>query len=269
MPDLSDVEKEISRIIVSSLYPSGVDSESILGVACRVYRGWPTPSGLNSDLISGVVNVTVSPDTDIGRTTTRFALNWNSAAADRQMLTRVVDNVVTIEGTPTIDHSVGLLVDGQTFVYQVRDGDSIGVVAANLAAMVRSTRVVHLTANSFVIPGAVQLIARVVTGGVAYSEVRRQERDIRIIAWCPTPEARDRVASVIDHAFARTSFLTLDNAIRARITYKGTSVYDQAQNSQLFRRDLIYTAEYPTILSDNLPAMLFGDLAQNSARFTA
>jgi hypothetical protein len=46
-------------------------------------------------------------------------------------------------------------------------------------------------------------------------------------------------------------------------------VFDEAQTAQLYRRDLIYTAEYPTIARETLPAMLFGDLVLNASAYTA
>lgn len=269
MPDLADVEAEFVRLIVATLYPNGTDEASILGGPSRVYRGWPSPGGLNSDLLNGVVNVTVVPDTDLGTTTTRFDLNWTAPRNAPTLTATVEDRTVSIAGTATADHTVGVLVDDTSYVYQVRGGDTTAVIAANVAAMIRSTRPVHLSGKAFTIPGTTRLVARVVTIGTGFREVRRQTRDLRIIAWCPSPDARDRTVSVIDHALAGFAFLTLAGDIKVRITYKGTSVYDQAQNSQLYRRDLIYTAEYPTILSDRLPAMLFGDLALNTARFIA
>jgi len=269
MPDLADVEAEFVRLIVTTLYPNGTDEASILGVPSRVYRGWPSPSGLNSDLLNGVVNVTVAPDTDLGATTTRFTLEW-AAPREAPTLTAVTEGpTVSIAGRATADHTIGALVDDTTYVYRVRDGDTPATIAANVAAMIRSIRPVHLSGTTFTVPGAARLLARVVTMGTMLREVRRQRRDLRIIAWCSSPEARDRSVSAIDHALARLTFLTLADDVKVRVSYKGTSVYDQAQNSQLYRRDLIYTAEYPTILSDQLPAMLFGDLALNAARFTA
>ena len=269
MPDLADVEDEFVRLIVTTLYPNGTDAASILGTPSRVYRGWPSPSGLNADLLSGVVNVTVSPDTDPGTTTTRYALEWTAPRNAPTLTAMVEGRTVSIAGTATSDHVFGVLVDDTTYVYQVRHGDTPAITAANVAAMIRSTRPVHLSGATFTIPEATRLIARVVTIGTGFREVRRQTRDLRIIAWCPSPHARDRSVSAIDQALARLAFLTLADDVKVRITYKGTSVYDQAQNSHLYRRDLIYAAEYPTILSDQLPAMLFGDLALNAARFTA
>jgi len=269
MPDLSEVEAAMVDIIVATLYPRGPGQDSTLGQPCRVYRGWPTPTSLNTDLVAGVVNITVAPDKDIGRTTTRFDLRWTTTPADQTLSASVTGTAVTITGTPTVGQSVGILADQHAYVYQVRPGDSSAGIAANLAAMIRSTRFVHLSNNRLEVPNAFQLIARTVTAGKAFREARRQERDLRVMAWCPGPESRDRAATVVDHAFAATPFLITPGEIRSRIVYKGTSVYDQALNSHLYPRNLIYTVEYPTILVDDLPAMLFGDLGLNVIRVVA
>ena len=46
-------------------------------------------------------------------------------------------------------------------------------------------------------------------------------------------------------------------------------MFDQSQDALLYRRDLLYQIEYPTIISTLQPAMLFGDLLLNAADFTA
>ncbi len=269
MADLADVEDELARLVVSALYPSGVDTDSILGVPCRVYRGWPSPAALNADLLAGTVNVTVAPDTDVGNTTTRYSLSWHDVPSPPTLTATVADNAVTFSGVVTADQAAGLLVDGRSYVYPARDGDTPSVVASNFAAMIRSSRPVHLTDATISIPGVTGLVARVVRSGLGFTEVRRQERDLRVISWCPTPVARDVTVAAIDQALVRHAFLDLADRTRARVLYKGTSVYDQAQNALLYRRDLIYTVEYPTTVMEVLPAMLFGHLSLNAAEFTA
>jgi hypothetical protein len=269
MADLADVEDTLVGLIVSALYPEGIDADSILGVPCRVYRGWPGPSALNVDLLAGTVNVTVAPDTDAGRTTTRYSLSWQDDPIPPTLSAVVEDLTVTFSGLVTADQATGLLVDGQTYVYPAREGDTPNVVAASIAAMVRSSRPAHLNGSTITIPGATKLIARVVRSGTGFTEVRRQERDLRVISWCPTPATRDTVVAAIDQALVRYAFLDLEDRTRARVLYKGTSVYDQAQNALLYRRDLIYTVEYPTTIMETLPAMLFGQLSLNTAEFTA
>jgi hypothetical protein len=269
MADLIDVEQAITDLVVGALYPNGIENDSILGTACRVYRGWPSPAALGADLQAGVINVSVAPDTDPGRATTRFALSWTDERPEPSLHVSVSGHTIWFDGIAAVDQVVGLFVDGQTFVYSVRVGDSPAGIAATLAAMIRSGRPAHLVGASIAIPGAGRLVARVVVAGRHHREVRRQERDIRIICWCPTPSVRDAAAQAIDLALARYPFLPLRDGSAARVLYKGTSVYDQAQNAQLYRRDLVFMAEYPTIVSDDLPAMLFGDLRLNKSAFVA
>jgi hypothetical protein len=94
-------------------------------------------------------------------------------------------------------------------------------------------------------------------------ESRRQEKDLRIVCWCPSPSVRDAVAAAIDIALDRVAFLGLADTTNARVTYKNTVSYDQAQNALLYRRDLVYTAEYPTVTTIQQPSMIFGAVAIN------
>jgi len=75
------------------------------------------------------------------------------------------------------------------------------------------------------------------------------------------------VSTTIDSFLARQNFISLDDGTEGRLTYSNTSVYDQSQNALLYRRDLVYTVEYATIVSVSQPTMLFGDLALNAASF--
>jgi hypothetical protein len=72
------------------------------------------------------------------------------------------------------------------------------------------------------------------------------------------------VASAIDSAFDQLSFLMLSDSSNARIIYRNTASYDQAQNALLYRRDLVYTVEYPTTSVVQQPSMLFGASDLNS-----
>jgi hypothetical protein len=100
-------------------------------------------------------------------------------------------------------------------------------------------------------------------------EVRRQEQGFRITCWCPSPATRDSAAAAIDQALSGLRFLALADGISGRVTYTSTAVFDQSQNARLYRRDLNYSVEYPTIISSTLPAMLFGNVVLNTASITA
>ena len=64
--------------------------------------------------------------------------------------------------------------------------------------------------------------------------------------------------SAVDAALNALNFLGLPNDTKARIVYRNTSSYDQAQNALLYRRDLVYTIEYPTVTTVQQPSMLYG-----------
>ena len=64
-------------------------------------------------------------------------------------------------------------------------------------------------------------------------------------------------------------FIDLSDGTQGRLTYAGTTVFDQSQDALLYRRDLIYSVEYATTLSANQPAMLFGQIDINAATVPA
>ena len=171
---------------------------------------------------------------------------------------------ITISGTPVVGDLVGAIIDAVPYAYRIQDGDNRAMVAASLNLLIQAKRLTNLHGATITIPGARAITARAVSDGSASTESRRQEKDLRIICWCSTPMVRDRIASVIDAAMDQVEFLALPDSTSARVVYRNTSSYDQAQNALLYRRDLVYTVEYPTILTIEQPSMLFGASDLNS-----
>jgi hypothetical protein len=262
MADQSDVENAFVAAIASALYPNGTKAASAVGnpaATCRVYRGWPLSAALNADLAAGVVNVSVFP-AGSPRNTTRYPARWTVTSKTIPTLTVVVrQNIVTFTGTPAAGQMAGIAVDGQTFVYIVQTGDTTALIAAALAAQI--TLAGFFVQNSgaiLAVPGAASLTARVEQAQSAFMESRRQSQAFRVTCWCPDPELRDRTAAVIDSALANTAFLTLADGSSARITLDGGATIDQMENAGLYRRDLLYAADYATIATAAQPAMVFG-----------
>ncbi len=263
MADLSDVEQTIADTASNILYPQGPSQSSISGVTCRVYRGWPNPATLNSDLNAGIVNVTVSSDNDTGRTTTRYLEAWQYQPGKTALAATTSGRTITISGTAAVGDVVGALIDGVPFLYRVAQGDAPALVAANLCGAISPTRAASVSFNVITIPGSHSIIARAVSDGNASCEARRQEKDIRTIFWCPSPAIRDSIVGAVDAGFAQKSFVILPDNTSGRLTYQSSSTYDQSQNALLYRRDLVYRIEYPTIISVDLPSMLFGASSLN------
>jgi hypothetical protein len=163
-----------------------------------------------------------------------------------------------MSGSPASGDVVGALVDGAAYAYRIRDGDTPGLVAANLCQLLQANRPATAQGFDITVPGAGSIQVRVVCDNATSFESRRQEKDVRIICWCPTPSIRDALAGAIDSAIDQISFLTLPDGSSARVIYRNTASYDQAQNALLYRRDLVFTIEYPTITVVQQPSMLFG-----------
>jgi hypothetical protein len=269
MADQSDVENALVSLISSALYPNGTDTVSVPGPDCRIYRGWPNSSGLDKDLADGKINVTVFPGVGAGRTTTRYAEQWVGPPTEPSLTAVVAGTSVTFGGRAETGQIAGILVDGRSYAYRTQPGDTAELVAANLADMARDKAVVRLSHSTLTIVGAGRLLARVVADVPVQQEVRRQEQDFRATCWCPTPASRDLAATAIDRLLSNVRFLALPDGTHGRMTYSGTTVFDQSQNASLYRRDLMYSVEYATILSSTQPEMLFGKLIVNAASFTA
>jgi hypothetical protein len=268
MADIADVENSLVSLASAALYPNGTAASSVPGADCRIYRGWPNSAALDADLSKGTINVTVFPGGGVERTTTRYSEQWVGNQPSPSLTTEVADDSVTFVGTPAAGQVAGILVGRQAYAYRVQNGDTPGLVAANLAALISSNSIVNLSGNTVTVAGACDLMARVVSNGVAQREVRRQEQSFRISCWCPTPTTRDATAAAIDQSLSTMFFIPLADGTSGRLTYIGTNEFDQSQNAKLFRRDLTYLVEYPTILSATEPAMLFGQLVINTATFT-
>lgn len=267
MADQSDVENALVTLAAAALYPTGPAAPSVPGPDCLIYPGWPNSAALNDDLAAGRVNVTVFPMPEIGKNTTRYRQQWVGPPTQPTLTTMVTDNEVTIGGTASPGQVVGILVGDTSFAYRVQTGDTPELVAACLAMSLQANWIVNVSGATIGIMGARCIRARVVADVTVMQELRRQEQGFRITCWCPTPITRDAAASAIDVSLAGNSFISLADGSQGRLRYRGSLVFDQSQDALLYRRDIIYDVEYPTIVTDLQPAMLVGRLIFNAGSF--
>jgi len=261
MADQSDVEAALVTAIAAVLYPEGVAAPSLIGNQCRIFRGWPTATALNADLAAGVVNVTVFPDASSHHDLTRYidapqiiSNNVPTLGID------VVGTTATISGVAGPGQVAGILVDNIAAVHRVETGDTPELIAATLGAYLRTRRLTIVAGATVTIPNARGVIGRVVADQTAQRETRRQRQTFRVTMWCPSPALRDLVSSTIDQSLSESNWLALPGGIGAFIRAVASKVFDQSQNANLYRRDIIYDIEYPTTISATLPSMIFGNL---------
>ena len=132
MADISDVEQALLDTVTVTLYPDGPTQSSLLGMPCRIYRGWPNSATLNSDLSSGIVNITILADNEAGRTTTRYLSEWQIKASTPGTVINTSGQSIYISGSPIVGDIVGVLINGATYTYRITAGDTTDQVAANL-----------------------------------------------------------------------------------------------------------------------------------------
>lgn len=266
MPDSADVEQSLAALIAGVLYPNGTDMASIVDADCRVYRGWPVARVLEEELGRGVVHVTVQPVPGTTRDRTRYSTEWQGKSPAPSLSAIVDAEVVTFFGFGGLGHVAGVRVDGLAYAYRMRAGDTAALVAAALADQIRADRPAIAVGSDLHIENGLGLVARVVTDGEGGRELRRQASVFRVTMWCPDPMTRDLLASAIDVALAGLTFIDV-NGWACRVQRSGESSTDEGSAGGIWRRDLLYSIEYPTVASETLSAMLFGIAEVNGVPF--
>lgn len=262
MADQSDVENALTAIVANALYPAGTDSPSVTGNTCRVYRGSPTAPALAADLAAGVAHVTVVAKGAI-KNVTRYPRIWQTVApVAASLAVEVATPSAHFSGTCAMGQLAGITVDGALFPYAVQANDTPATVASNLAALLRAAGwIVDYYGSTIAVPAATHFSARVVNGAGSLQEIKRQAQEFAITLWCPNPASRDAAAPAVDEALAAVPFIPLADGSYARMIFAGSDVVDEAEDATLYKRELRYSAEYPTTLAQMTPAMLFCTVA--------
>lgn len=246
MADCSDVESVFVSTIAQVLYPNGTGNPSIVTAPCKVYRGWPIPANLDTDLAAGAINVSVFPMA-VEQRTTRYPRTYQTLTKPTVGLTLTVSSdTITVGGTPTSPLNAAALVNNKGYIYAVQSGDTLNSIATGLAALINADTSASSSGPVITIPAAKQLVARVGGVGTVIRETKRQKKGFQISFWCPNPTLRDQVVPPVDQALADIDFLTLPDGSSGWLRYERTVPSDRVEREGLYRRDLIYSVEFGT-----------------------
>lgn len=183
MADLSDVEEALLRLAAEVLYPEGASAPSILGRACRLYRGFPQGAALDADLVAGISHVSVFPEARPQAVTTRYPDRWERISAVVPGLTVTVQGrSATVAGSAHEGQVAGLMVDGMAVVHRTAQGDTPEMVAAVLATYLRTRKIVTVEGATLTVAGSGPMVGRVVADQTMRRETRRQRQVIRLSA---------------------------------------------------------------------------------------
>lgn len=274
MADVSDIEMAMASLIANSLQlginylPGSAVLSPASGAKVEVYRGWPIASHLSASIADGVSTVSIFPVPGSSRRTTRYFPQWSFTTVTAPTLTVVASgSTVTIGGTSSSSQVIGIrfgtAANATIQSYRPAVSDSPSSIAATLAALIQGAT---FAGPVITLPSNVQVSADVVSDQVGWIETRRQEQNMWVIGWCPTPASRDAVMKAVDGGFANmldpsgnlTDQFPLPDGSSARLQYMSTHTDDQAQRAGIWRRDLRYCVSYPSTLIQSFPTMLFG-----------
>ncbi len=263
MADLSDVENALLSELIVIAYPDGTGAASILGTEIRLYRGWPVTMSLAADIAAGVTNVSVFPVPGSSHNTTRWGVASYIEPSPPALTVAVSGDAATFGGACAVGQLAGILADNVPFVYVVQVGDSPALVAAGLYNAISVKRPCQISGTTVAVPGAEQFIARTTAQASGVQEWARQEQELRLSVWAPSPSLRDTLCSAFGSGLAPIGFLPLADGTAGRLRYRGTVSLDDGRDASTYRRDLIYDVEYATTIGIVSPTMLFGDLVWN------
>lgn len=240
MADIDDITARLAAIIADVLYPNGTSQPSICGIGVAVSPGWPLPAQLDADIKANRARVTVYARGD-GRNTTRYPVVWQETQAAAQTLTLShTDTTVTLGGTVSTPQVV--VVNGQA--YAVQPTDTLDSIAAGVAALIPGASSAGPVVSC---PTGIKQAALAATGTVS-KETRRQTETLQVTVWAESPQARGLVAKAVDTALSELSRFDVDGA-SVRLFWRSAINIDRSENALIYRRDILYSIEYPTVVS--------------------
>lgn len=261
MADLSDVTFKIAELAGAAVYPNGVGQTSVSGQPVRVYEGWPLPDRLDLDIAGqtrdgdGVLvptsygpvsHISIFPmNGSITSSQQVFEPEFVLIPPQHTITALIVDQTVTFSGAPVEGEFVSIIADGRHGYSRV--GASLAEICQQLAADAQADYpAASFTGTSVTIPAA-SLIARIGAKAVMGKLIHRQKQAVMVTIWAPTPEVRTTLASAVDILMKQNLRIVFPDTSQAILTYDRTNQIDDRQSEGIYRRDLIYTAEYGTI----------------------
>jgi hypothetical protein len=251
MANISVVEDTLVNLISGILYPNGTSQPSIVPSVgnIRVYAGWPVPPSFEADMNAGNAHITIFPQ-NTGRNTTRFPQNWlPQTFTDPTITLTLIGNQITIGGIVSIPQSCMIVVNGIGYAYGILETDTLDTIAAALALIVPNS---SASGNVLTISSAISITPRVTSYGTSAKEIKRQECIFNVITWAFSRDTRTNVSDPVEIGLGALSrFLLPTDNFYCPIFYMGLKDHEELQKSiPIYRRDLMFRIEYPTIISE-------------------
>jgi hypothetical protein len=229
-------------------------SATLYQPAVYIYAGDPLKADLDADLKSNNINIAVFETKGMTRNSTRFPrLSWLGQDIDTPTITPVVlNNTITITGTPTPGQAVMAIVNDVGYSYKILNGNTLNSIATALGALIPNSSVLT---NVITIAGAYSVIARMSVPGRSRRLLHSQESQLRARIIAPNNALRNVISDAIQTGIAVNAledeadsyYLPMPDGIDASIKPKGIQELNQYELDLSFVRDYIYLVEYHTV----------------------
>jgi hypothetical protein len=255
----------------------------------QLYRGWPIPDQLDTDMAAGTVDVSIFPSR-VEQNITRYGLDYEAllpfpeptltlTAADDSggslelegggvlqlegggdLLLEGSGITLTVGGEPSVPQNVAAIVNGVGYSYGVQQNDTLASIATGLAALINMNTPATSSGPVISIPSAHSVSPRIGVVGNVIQEVARQKRNVMITLWSPSPDLRDNAAKLFDPVLKSTLFLAMPDGTKCRLIYVNSPVTDMIEKEACYRRDLIYSCEYGTTVTTPAPTVTIEEI---------
>jgi hypothetical protein len=262
--DLSDVTRLIETLATSAIYPNGAASPSVANMDVRIYEGWPIPTQLDLDMagqiLTGtppvpttrpggkVANVSIYPMP--GATATVFQIlddtytivnpNYGLAAPT------VSGNVITVSGTPVTGEYLTVILNRVDVLSSSQS--TLSALLADLASQASGKGYSAIaTATTLTVSGWFDMVVRQGSVGTLAKVTHRQKQAVMVTVWAPDHVTRTTLAAAIDVLIKENLVVSLPDTSQCVLIYDRTNLSDEMQAQTIYRRDLVYAAEYATL----------------------
>jgi hypothetical protein len=263
--DISDVTRLLETLATSAIYPNGATSPSIANMDVRIFEGWPIPAQLDLDMAGQVLagtppvptprprgkvaNVSIYPMP--GATANVFQIlddtytivnpNYGLAAPI------VTDDKITVTGAPVPGEYLTIILDNAN-VASSSQPTLVGILN-DLVAQVKTLGYSATTdgVSSITIDGWAYMTVRQGSVGTLAKVTHRQRAGVMVTVWAPDHTTRTTLAAAIDVLVKQNLVNSLPDTSQCVLTYDRTNLSDEMQAQTIYRRDLVYEAEYATL----------------------
>lgn len=249
MADITDVMTKMAAIVDAAIYPNGDTQPSAMpnGAAVKIGQGWPLPASLDADLAAGRVTITIFPLSGSATPTNQILdETYVISPAVVNLTAGLAADVISASGTPAPGEFITAVCD-DSFVYSAT-GPTVAAIMSALAAQAQANYPGATAGQSTVtIPVARSIVMRQGGVGAVGKVIWRQRSSIMVTVWAPNDTLRTAATVLADVALKKNIKIRMPDTSQCILRYLRTMVSDQMEKANLYRRDLIFDAEFATV----------------------